>query len=115
MKWMTAFARKMATLTGLEPATSAVTGRRANQLRHRALCRTRTPSVHESLLYTARHMGHKSAGGAVKTPNSAHPPASLRGGVAKQGESPPPANAKGGHPHEVDDRLRQKNGDPDGT
>lgn len=29
----------MATLTGLEPATSAVTGRRANQLRHRAkLC-----------------------------------------------------------------------------
>ena len=27
----------MATLTGLEPATSAVTGRRANQLRHRAL------------------------------------------------------------------------------
>ena len=29
--------QKMATLTGLEPATSAVTGRRANQLRHRAL------------------------------------------------------------------------------
>jgi hypothetical protein len=28
---------KLATLTGLEPATSAVTGRRANQLRHRAL------------------------------------------------------------------------------
>jgi hypothetical protein len=28
---------KVATLTGLEPATSAVTGRRANQLRHRAL------------------------------------------------------------------------------
>jgi integrase len=27
----------VATLTGLEPATSAVTGRRANQLRHRAL------------------------------------------------------------------------------
>ena len=26
-----------ATLTGLEPATSAVTGRRANQLRHRAM------------------------------------------------------------------------------
>ena len=26
-----------ATLTGLEPATSAVTGRRANQLRYRAL------------------------------------------------------------------------------
>ena len=26
----------MATLTGLEPATSAVTGRRANQLRYRA-------------------------------------------------------------------------------
>ena len=26
----------LATLTGLEPATSAVTGRRANQLRHRA-------------------------------------------------------------------------------
>ena len=29
--------RNLATLTGLEPATSAVTGRRANQLRHRAL------------------------------------------------------------------------------
>ncbi len=29
--------RSLATLTGLEPATSAVTGRRANQLRHRAL------------------------------------------------------------------------------
>src|SRR5215218_279877 len=29
----------MATLTGLEPATSAVTGRRANQLRYRALHR----------------------------------------------------------------------------
>lgn len=29
--------RVRATLTGLEPATSAVTGRRANQLRHRAL------------------------------------------------------------------------------
>src|SRR5689334_11777228 len=28
---------RLATLTGLEPATSAVTGRRANQLRHRAL------------------------------------------------------------------------------
>ena len=27
----------LATLTGLEPATSAVTGRRADQLRHRAL------------------------------------------------------------------------------
>ena len=27
----------VATLTGLEPATSAVTGRRANQLRHRAI------------------------------------------------------------------------------
>ena len=26
----------LATLTGLEPATSAVTGRRANQLRYRA-------------------------------------------------------------------------------
>ena len=34
----------VATLTGLEPATSAVTGRRANQLRHRALlyCRCST-------------------------------------------------------------------------
>lgn len=29
--------RISATLTGLEPATSAVTGRRANQLRHRAM------------------------------------------------------------------------------
>ena len=31
------FRRSFATLTGLEPATSAVTGRRANQLRYRAL------------------------------------------------------------------------------
>ena len=30
----------LATPTGLEPATSAVTGRRANQLRHGALLRT---------------------------------------------------------------------------
>ena len=29
--------KPLATLTGLEPATSAVTGRRANQLRHRAI------------------------------------------------------------------------------
>ena len=35
----------MATLTGLEPATSAVTGRRANQLRHRALLVLLTPGV----------------------------------------------------------------------
>src|ERR1700738_40554 len=36
----------VATLTGLEPATSAVTGRRANQLRHRALlCATPTAVV----------------------------------------------------------------------
>ena len=34
---------KLATLTGLEPATSAVTGRRANQLRHRALLPTSCP------------------------------------------------------------------------
>ena len=32
----------MATLTGLEPATSAVTGRRANQLRHRAIQKVET-------------------------------------------------------------------------
>ena len=30
-------AKRLATLTGLEPATSAVTGRHANQLRHRAI------------------------------------------------------------------------------
>ena len=35
--YLCASPRKVATLTGLEPATSAVTGRRANQLRHRAL------------------------------------------------------------------------------
>ena len=39
-----------ATLTGLEPATSAVTGRRANQLRHRALC-VAVPFRHEEKLY----------------------------------------------------------------
>ena len=35
----------LATLTGLEPATSAVTGRRANQLRHRALLLLRVRRV----------------------------------------------------------------------
>ena len=37
--------RLLATLTGLEPATSAVTGRRANQLRHRALRATNGPET----------------------------------------------------------------------
>ena len=37
--------RLLATLTGLEPATSAVTGRRANQLRHRALRATNGPKT----------------------------------------------------------------------
>lgn len=36
--------RNLATLTGLEPATSAVTGRRANQLRYRALMSVRPGS-----------------------------------------------------------------------
>src|SRR6202045_2513357 len=35
----------VATLTGLEPATSAVTGRRANQLRHRALLLLRVTAL----------------------------------------------------------------------
>ena len=44
-----------ATLTGLEPATSAVTGRRANRLRHRALLScvsrvVRTPTGFEPAL-----------------------------------------------------------------
>ena len=49
----------MATLTGLEPATSAVTGRRANQLRHRALficCAVQ----HEEKLYQAFSASAKS-------------------------------------------------------
>lgn len=37
----------LATLTGLEPATSAVTGRRANQLRHRASLLLRDTRVAE--------------------------------------------------------------------
>jgi integrase len=37
----------VATLTGLEPATSAVTGRRANQLRHRALLATSYSQRHQ--------------------------------------------------------------------
>jgi integrase len=36
----------LATLTGLEPATFAVTGRRANQLRHRALLLLRVTASH---------------------------------------------------------------------
>ncbi len=35
----------LATQTGLEPATSAVTGRRANRLRYWALLWTRKPGV----------------------------------------------------------------------
>lgn len=38
-----AIASKAATPTGLEPATSAVTGRRANQLRYGASCEGRCP------------------------------------------------------------------------
>ncbi len=40
LDWRTISSRadaETATLTGLEPATSAVTGRRANQLRYRAM------------------------------------------------------------------------------
>ncbi len=46
----------MATLTGLEPATSAVTGRHANQLRYRAMrielycCGLVTPTGFEPVL-----------------------------------------------------------------
>gem|GEM_PF-5257336 len=45
----------LATLKGLEPSTSAVTGRRANQLRHRAMLRENLAvcPVHEPILYTA--------------------------------------------------------------
>ena len=38
-----------ATPTGLEPATSAVTGRRANQLRYGALCKTQDQLQEQSL------------------------------------------------------------------
>ncbi len=44
----------MATLTGLEPATSAVTGRRANQLRHRAICVKH--SIRQTQVYKAPKM-----------------------------------------------------------
>ena len=39
----------LATLTGLEPATSAVTGRRANQLRHRAVREPMRPATSAAL------------------------------------------------------------------
>ena len=42
----------MATLTGLEPATSAVTGRRANQLRYRAI-QSANPKVY---MYSQRDL-----------------------------------------------------------
>ena len=43
--------RTLATPTGLEPATSAVTGRRANQLRYGALtCKTVPPTGFEPAL-----------------------------------------------------------------
>ena len=40
----------MATPTGLEPATSAVTGRRANQLRYGALVKAVSPTGFEPAL-----------------------------------------------------------------
>ena len=43
-----------ATLTGLEPATSAVTGRRANQLRHRAIFSCLMPAPARFTLSLAR-------------------------------------------------------------
>ena len=48
-----------ATLTGLEPATSAVTGRRANQLRHRALLLCAV--WHEEKLYQTFSTSEKPA------------------------------------------------------
>src|SRR5215218_6809576 len=64
----------MATLTGLEPATSAVTGRRANQLRYRALlvlldraCPQRGSNpcyrLERAASWTARRWGLVVAGG----------------------------------------------------
>ena len=41
---------KLATPTGLEPATSAVTGRRANQLRYGALVKAVSPTGFEPAL-----------------------------------------------------------------
>ena len=41
----------LATLTGLEPATSAVTGRRANQLRYRAVKRKRSQGQNSTRTY----------------------------------------------------------------
>ena len=54
----------VATLTGLEPATSAVTGRRANQLRHRALLTTRSDVVAAAVARTPN--GIRTRATAVK-------------------------------------------------
>src|ERR671921_882114 len=74
-----------ATLTGLEPATSAVTGRRANQLRYRALlvllvvpCPQRGSNpcyrLERAASWTARRWGLAFAGGSENSTCSAgHP------------------------------------------
>lgn len=57
-----------ATLTGLEPATSAVTGRRANQLRYRAL-HAAVPNRHEEKLYQSLSDSATLKSVEVSTPN----------------------------------------------
>ena len=52
-----------ATLTGLEPATSAVTGRRANQLRHRAVLSARERTLVDAAVDA--QIGPRSPGRAL--------------------------------------------------
>ena len=59
--------RPSATSTGLEPATSAVTGRRANQLRHEASCGTKPDSTRvASLARVSTPNGIRTRATAVK-------------------------------------------------
>ena len=58
--------KTFATRTGLEPATSAVTGRRANQLRYRALSET---NKHKWLLCHLKAVTTKLLQFVVRAPN----------------------------------------------
>ena len=84
----------LATLTGLEPATSAVTGRRANQLRHRALlvllCFTSVKRYCVSLLLPSNHT-------ACSTPVKRTPYGIRTRATALKGRRPRPLD-EGGPP-----------------
>ena len=90
----------LATLTGLEPATSAVTGRRANQLRHRALLRAvlfaRERTLVDAMQIT--QISHHQIDRALLSCGFCAAAAS-RTGPRDRGSSPPAGRARPARPH----------------